>query len=48
MEAAGSGKKELVELLLQAGADPSLSAENGKTAADIARDNGHAELAGAL
>lgn len=43
IDAAEAGSVECVELLLQAGANPSLSA-NGQTAADLALWHGHAEL----
>lgn len=38
-EAASRGKSEIVLLLLQYGADSSIRNKQGKTAADIARDN---------
>ncbi len=44
MAAAVGGWSEILERLLTAGADPSLEAE-GKTAADLAREHGHADLA---
>jgi ankyrin repeat protein len=37
-----------VELLLAHGADPALAADDGRTAADFARDGGHVELAARL
>lgn len=40
MDAAEAGSVECLELLLQAGANPSLSA-NGQTAADLALLHGH-------
>ncbi|WP_165233253.1 ankyrin repeat domain-containing protein [Aquisphaera insulae] len=43
--AAGRGQTELVEILLAAGADAGLADHEGRTAADIAEQNGHAELA---
>jgi uncharacterized protein len=45
MGAASAGRADLVDLLLQRGADPSLVSEEGKTAADIAREHGHNDLA---
>ena len=41
MWAAGFGKIEAVKALLAAGANPALKDNRGKTAADIARDQGH-------
>ena len=46
--AAGSGRIDIVKLLLEAGADPSIRTSEGKTAADIARDEGHQECAALL
>ena len=40
-----SGDEPLAELLLSHGADASIPAEDGRTAADFARDGGHTELA---
>lgn len=45
MSVAANGSKDFVDMLLAAGADPKLKMENGKSAADFARDRGHAELA---
>jgi ankyrin repeat protein len=45
MGAAAGGQDELVDLLLRHGADPLLVSEDGKTAADVAREHGHARLA---
>jgi ankyrin repeat protein len=45
MGAAGAGRNDMVDLLLARGADPTLVSDDGKTAADIARDHGHAALA---
>lgn len=45
MGAAGSGLEPLVSLLLARGADPSLVSEDGKTAASIAVEHGHLQLA---
>lgn len=44
MDAAEAGSLDCVELLLHAGADPSLTSE-GRTAADLALKHGHAALA---
>jgi hypothetical protein len=41
MWAAGYGKVECVELLLERGADPRLRDDRGKTARDIAAEQGH-------
>ena len=43
--AAGHGNHEMVELLLAAGADRGRKTKDGKTAEDLARQYGHAELA---
>lgn len=48
MGAAASGREDLVQLLLRHGADRSLVAEDGHTAAAVARDHGHAALAATL
>jgi hypothetical protein len=40
-----AGNTPLVALLLMFGADPSLPSENGKRAADYAREKGHHQLA---
>jgi uncharacterized protein len=44
-EAGTNANRALAELLLQRGADPTLPADNGKTAIDFAREKGHAEFA---
>jgi len=44
MSAAQNGDAESLELLLGNGADPTLKDDAGKTAADLARDAGHAAL----
>lgn len=44
-EAGTSGKRELAELLLKHGADPTLKNDEGKSAIDLARDKGHTDLA---
>jgi len=46
--AAGHGNREMVEKLLAAGADRKRRTKDGKTAADLARQYGHAELAAEL
>ena len=43
--AAQNGDEDVVELLLARGADPTLVHEDGRTAADMARDAGHEALA---
>jgi uncharacterized protein len=48
MGAAAAGRRDLVDLLIGRGADPSLTSDDGKTAADLARERGHGELAGYL
>ena len=45
MGAAAGGSDEMVDLLLQHGADAAAVSEDGKTAADIAREHGHTTLA---
>lgn len=45
MIAAGNGFVDAVDVLLQAGANRALKQAEGKTAADFARERGHAELA---
>lgn len=44
MDAAEAGSIECIKLLLQAGADPSLTSE-GETAADLALKHGHTAAA---
>lgn len=44
-EAGANANRALAELLLAHGADPTLAADDGKTAIDFARDKGHAEFA---
>jgi ankyrin repeat protein len=46
--AAQNGDREMVELLLEHGGDPALANDAGKTAADVAREKGHAEIVAAL
>ena len=46
--AAALGSREMVEKLLAAGADRKRKTKDGKTAADLARQYGHAELADEL
>ena len=48
MWAAGYGKLECVKLLLERGADPVLRDDRGKTAADIAREQGYPDVVAAL
>jgi len=45
MEAALNGSLDIVDVLLAAGADKTRKHPDGKTAADFAREKGHAELA---
>jgi ankyrin repeat protein len=45
MGAAAAGRDDIVQLLLDHGADPSLMSEDGKTAADVAREHRHSALA---
>lgn len=44
-EAAHRGDEAMVDLLLAAGADATRQADDGRTPADVARDDGHAQLA---
>jgi len=46
--AASNNQASVVSYLLQKGADPTLSDENGETPADAARQEGHLDLAKAL
>jgi ankyrin repeat protein len=46
--AAQNGDRAMVEMLLEHGADASLANDAGKTAADVAREKGHAEIAALL
>ena len=48
MIAAGNGFVVAVDALLAAGADRARKQGDGKTAADFARERGHAELAARL
>ncbi len=48
MWAAGYGKAECVQLLLASGADPKLKDDRGKTAADIAQEQGYGDVAALL
>jgi len=45
MEAALNGQPEMVDLLLEHGADRNMRDDKGQTAGDYARQNGHAALA---
>jgi uncharacterized protein len=45
MGAASAGRLDIAELLLARGADPALISEDGKSAAVIAQEHGHASLA---
>jgi ankyrin repeat protein len=44
MGAASAGRQDLVDLLLVHGADAALANDEGKTAAEIAREHGHAHI----
>jgi ankyrin repeat protein len=46
--AAQKGAEDIIAVLLAAGADRRLRADDGRTAADVAREAGHAELADRL
>jgi ankyrin repeat protein len=46
--AAAAGNREMVEKLLAAGADPRRKTRDGKTAAELAREHRHEELANEL
>lgn len=48
MGAAANARHEIIDLLLARGADPSLVTADGKTAAVIAREHGHDEVAARL
>ena len=48
MGAASAGRADLVDLLLQHGADAGLTNDGGLTAADVARQHHHEELAARL
>jgi ankyrin repeat protein len=45
MGAAGAGRDDIADLLLARGADPLLVNDEGKSAATIAEEHGHAALA---
>ena len=46
--AAQNGNAELAALLLERGADTALEADDGRTAAAVAREAGHGQLADSL
>lgn len=48
MGAAANARLDILELLLARGADPSLKTSDGKTAADLAREHGHDDIAARL
>ena len=48
MGGAAAGRDEIVRALLDAGSDPALANDEGKTAAAIARERGHAAIAALL
>jgi ankyrin repeat protein len=45
MECARGGREDMVSLLLAHGADPALKSDDGKSASDLAREQGHAAIA---
>ena len=45
MECARGGRDDMVSLLLEHGADPALRSDDGKSASDLARDQGHTAIA---
>ena len=45
MWAANTGRKRIVELLMERGADPTLAAKDGWTAGSAARMAGHDDIA---
>jgi ankyrin repeat protein len=45
MECARGGRDDIVSLLLEHGADPALRTDDGKSASDLAREQGHAAIA---
>ena len=48
MRAAAAGHADVVQVLLEAGANPRMRDEAGATAADLARQLGHAEALASL
>ena len=44
MECARAGRDDMVSLLLAHGANPTLTSDDGKSASDLAREQGHAAL----
>jgi ankyrin repeat protein len=46
--AAFTGDLRVIRMLLERGADPTLTLDDGKTAVDVARERGHAEAASVL
>jgi ankyrin repeat protein len=48
MGAAANARLDMIDLLLARGADPSLTTTDGKTAADLAREHGHEDIAARL
>ena len=47
-QAASHGDEQMVKFLLESGADPSLESDDGRTAADMARENKFGQVAGLL
>lgn len=48
MSASAHGLEEMADALLAAGADVTIRAEDGRAAADLAREGGHGDLAARL
>jgi uncharacterized protein len=48
LDAAQNGDRGIVELLLTAGADPGMATEAGKSARDLALEQGHQDVADLL
>jgi uncharacterized protein len=48
MGAAANARTDILDVLLARGADPSLRTTDGKSAADLAREHGHEEIAARL
>ena len=48
MGAAANARLDMIDMLLAHGADPAMKTTDGKSAADLAREHGHAEIAARL
>jgi ankyrin repeat protein len=48
MYAVLSGKAEMIKLLVEAGADPKVTDDEGKTAVDYAQDKGYTQIVALL